>query len=80
MNSVCAIANYEPVEIVTPYLALNKTDILREGLAMGLDYGRTWTCYNGREKACGKCGSCVERLEAFSENQMSDPLDYEEIA
>jgi len=79
MNSVCAIANYEPVEIVTPYLALNKTDILREGLAMGLDYGRTWTCYNGREKACGKCGSCVERLEAFSENQMSDPLDYEEI-
>ena len=80
MNSVCAIANYDPVEIVTPYLALNKTDILREGLAMGLDYGRTWTCYNGREKACGKCGSCVERLEAFSENQMSDPLDYEEIA
>tara|TARA_B100000795_G_scaffold147752_1_gene110697 strand:+ start:29 stop:694 length:666 start_codon:yes stop_codon:yes gene_type:complete len=80
MNSLCAIANYEPVEIVTPYLALNKTDILREGLAMGLDYGRTWTCYNGREKACGKCGSCVERLEAFSENQMSDPLDYEEIA
>jgi 7-cyano-7-deazaguanine synthase len=80
MNSVCAIANYEPVEIVTPYLALNKTDILREGLAMGLDYRRTWTCYNGREKACGKCGSCVERLEAFSENQMSDPLDYEEIA
>ena len=80
MNSVCAIANYEPVEIVTPYLALNKTDILREGLAMGLDYGCTWTCYNGREKACGKCGSCVERLEAFSENQMSDPLDYEEIA
>jgi len=80
MNSLCAIANYELVEIVTPYLALNKTDILREGLAMGLDYGRTWTCYNGREKACGKCGSCVERLEAFSENQMSDPLDYEEIA
>ena len=80
MNSLCAIANYEPVEIVTPYLALNKTDILREGLAMGLNYGRTWTCYNGREKACGKCGSCVERLEAFSENQMSDSLDYEEIA
>jgi 7-cyano-7-deazaguanine synthase len=80
MNSVCAIANYEPVEIVTPYLALNKIDILREGLAMGLDYGRTWTCYNGREKACGKCGSCVERLEAFAHNQISDPLNYEDIA
>ena len=77
MNSVCAIANYESVEIVTPYLALNKIGILREGLGMGLNYGYTWTCYNGREKACGKCGSCAERLEAFAENQICDPLDYE---
>lgn len=77
MNSVCAVANYEPVEIVTPYLALNKVSILKEGLEMGLDYAGTWTCYNGREKACGKCGSCVERLEAFAINQVRDPLAYE---
>ena len=77
MNSVCAIANYEPVEIVTPYLTLNKIGILREGLEMGLNYGHTWTCYNGREKACGKCGSCAERLEAFEYNKVCDPLDYE---
>ncbi|WP_197475894.1 7-cyano-7-deazaguanine synthase, partial [Oleiphilus sp. HI0043] len=37
----------------------------------------TWTCYNGREKACGKCGACQERLEAFSENSAADPLPYE---
>jgi 7-cyano-7-deazaguanine synthase len=79
MNSVCAIANYEAVEIISPYLALNKVGILKEGLAMGLDYGATWTCYNGRAKACGKCGSCVERLEAFAINKMCDPLDYEDI-
>ena len=78
MNSVCAVANYEAVEIVTPYLALSKVCILKEGLKMGLNYADTWTCYNGREEACGKCGSCVERLEAFEINQVLDPLVYED--
>ena len=77
MNDVAKIANYEPVEIVTPYLTGDKISILRDGLAMGLDYGKSWTCYNGREKACGKCGSCVERLEAFELNNTRDPLPYE---
>ena len=77
MNAVCAIANYEAVEIVTPYLDVSKTAILTAGLEMGLDYNQTWTCYNGREKACGKCGACQERLEAFTENGISDPLEYE---
>ena len=77
MNEVCAIANYEAVEIVTPYLAVSKTAILTAGLEMGLDYNLTWTCYNGREKACGKCGACQERLEAFTENGVTDPLAYE---
>jgi 7-cyano-7-deazaguanine synthase len=78
MNDVCAIANYEAVEILCPYLDLSKIDILADGLNMGLDYGNTWTCYNGREKACGKCGACQERLEAFTENQTVDPLEYEQ--
>lgn len=79
MNEVCAVANYDFVEVVTPYLTSNKTEILRDGLKMNLDYSLTWTCYNGREKACGRCGSCVERLEAFEENQAKDPLAYEAI-
>lgn len=77
MNAVAKIANYHPVEITTPYLNQNKGQILADGLRMGLDYSQTWTCYNGREKACGKCGSCVERLEAFSNNGAIDPLAYE---
>ena len=77
MNEVSLVANYEPVEVVAPYLYADKIEILREGLAMGLDYGQTWTCYNGRDKACGKCGSCIERLEAFSRNDAVDPLSYE---
>ena len=77
MNDVCAIANYEAVEIVCPFLDKSKIDILAAVLALELDYGKTWTCYNGREKACGKCGSCQERLEAFALNNATDPLAYE---
>ncbi|WP_448211539.1 7-cyano-7-deazaguanine synthase QueC [Colwellia sp. MEBiC06753] len=77
MNEVCKIANYEPVEIFSPYLEVSKTAILTDGIRMGLDYSQTWTCYNGREKACGKCGACQERLEAFRDNQATDPLAYE---
>lgn len=77
MNDVCKIANYDPVEIRAPFLQNNKIDILAEGLALGLDYNETWTCYNGRVKACGKCGACQERLEAFARNDATDPLQYE---
>lgn len=77
MNEVCKIANYEAVEIFSPYLNDSKSDILTDGLKMGLSYDDTWTCYNGREKACGKCGACQERLEAFSDNNVTDPLAYE---
>jgi 7-cyano-7-deazaguanine synthase len=77
MNDVCKIANYESVEIFSPYLTVTKSDILTDGLKMKLNYDQTWTCYNGREKACGKCGACEERLEAFSDNNITDPIDYE---
>ncbi|CAG9297151.1 7-cyano-7-deazaguanine synthase QueC [Celerinatantimonas diazotrophica] len=78
MNAVSQIANYDPVEIVSPYLHQSKIEILKDGLTMGLDYSQTWTCYNGREKACGRCGACQERLEAFAKNGQVDPLEYED--
>ncbi len=77
MGKASLLANYDPIAVVAPYLNGDKIEILRDGLAMGLDYGKTWTCYNGRELACGKCGSCVERLEAFTLNNATDPLVYE---
>jgi 7-cyano-7-deazaguanine synthase len=77
MNEGCQIANYQAVEIFSPYLTNSKSDILTDGLKMGLRYDDTWTCYNGRAQACGKCGACQERLEAFADNNVTDPLAYE---
>ncbi|MGO1232117.1 MAG: 7-cyano-7-deazaguanine synthase QueC [Marinobacter sp.] len=77
MDAVCRVANYEPVGVEAPFMAMDKGEILGEGLKLGLDYSQTWTCYNGREKACGRCGSCVERLEAFAAHGIEDPLSYE---
>ncbi|WP_280548269.1 7-cyano-7-deazaguanine synthase QueC [Halomonas sp. 11-S5] len=76
MNAVAGIANFEAVEIHTPYLRASKAEILAEGLAMGLDYADTWTCYQGGELACGRCGSCCERLTAFAANDARDPVGY----
>ncbi len=77
MDAVCRVANYEPVAIEAPFMAMDKGQILAQGLELGLDYSQTWTCYNGRERACGRCGSCVERLEAFAANGITDPVPYE---
>lgn len=78
MTDVAAIANYEAVSIEVPYLHCDKNQILADGIKMGLDYGKTWTCYNGQELACGKCGACQERLEAFANNNQTDPLQYQQ--
>ena len=77
MNFASQKANYEPVRINAPYMYLNKADIVTIGLRLlGLNYADSWTCYNGLDKACGKCGSCQERLEAFAINNETDPLEY----
>ncbi|MDR5898778.1 7-cyano-7-deazaguanine synthase QueC [Halomonas vilamensis] len=80
MNHVAGIANFTPVKIHAPYLHTSKADILRDGLAMGLDYSHTWTCYEGDVLACGVCSSCRERLAAFEQNGVQDPLAYKQEA
>ncbi|MEA3250766.1 MAG: 7-cyano-7-deazaguanine synthase QueC [Pseudomonadota bacterium] len=76
MNAASAVANFNAVRIEAPYLHASKGDILADGLRMGLDYAQTWTCYQGGELACGECGSCRERLAAFAELGLADPLAY----
>ena len=77
INNLFKIADYYPVKVLAPYIKLNKISILKKGIKLKVPYQDTWTCYKGRKLACGKCGSCQERLEAFKKNKIKDPLKYE---
>jgi len=67
------VGNYEKVKIFAPFLDMRKTDIIAYGLATGLDYSMTWSCYAGGRTPCLSCGTCTERTEAFFENNTKDP-------
>jgi len=77
LNAVYALNRKTPVRIVAPFLHLSKADVLRRGLQLGVDYSQTWSCYAGGERACGVCPTCAERLAAFREVGLDDPIVYE---
>ena len=77
LNEAIESCDWSKITLKAPYVDLDKGDIAIKGKELGVDYSLTWTCYKGKEKACGKCGSCVERLEAFERARMNDPLEYE---
>lgn len=77
MKEALRLCDWHPIRLEVPYLHGDKTSILRRGIELGVDYSRTWTCYKGGDRSCGQCGSCRERLEAFRELGIVDPLEYE---
>lgn len=77
MQKSILLCDWSKVHLEAPYLGIDKGDIAIRGKKLGVDYSLTWTCYKGREKACGKCGACQERLEAFKKAKMEDPIEYE---
>jgi 7-cyano-7-deazaguanine synthase len=64
------------IEIVTPLIAMRKTDIVRLGLELGAPFDLTWSCYSREDQACGICDSCVLRLRAFEAAGAQDPIPY----
>lgn len=76
LNQIYQLNRKTPIEIKAPFVQFSKTDILRHGLELGVDYGKTWSCYEGKDAACGRCPTCAERLKAFEEVGLIDPLPY----
>jgi len=68
---------YARIELLRPFIHLDKAGIAKLGDNLGVDYGRTWSCYKGGDLHCGKCGTCVERIEAFVLAGLPDPTIYE---
>lgn len=68
-----------PIEIATPLMHLSKADIIRQGVALGLDYGLTVSCYQASDdgRACGRCDSCRLRRQGFEQAGVADPTPYQ---
>lgn len=78
LDAVVRISDWHPLFLERPFVAMDKADIVRLGAAIGAPLELTWSCYNGGEKHCGKCGTCVERREAFRAAGVNDPTVYAE--
>lgn len=78
MSGAVCEGTYNNVELFTPYTLWTKADIARRGKELGIDYSKTWSCYKGGNKHCGKCGTCQERREALREAGIEDTTEYEE--
>lgn len=77
MRSAVELGSDHRVTLKAPFLYVDKAEILHQGLKLGVPYGLTRTCYAAQATACGRCGSCNERLASFKANGVEDPLDYE---
>lgn len=66
------------ITLFAPFISMTKTDILQEGLKLGVPYENTWSCYRNEKEACGTCGSCHFRKEAFAAAGRQDPIKYED--
>ena len=77
MRDAISAGTDSKVILRAPFLMLDKKCIVERGIINKVPFHFTRTCYKMQEKACGKCGSCIERLEAFSENGIKDSIEYE---
>lgn len=78
MSRAMQEGTYDGVTIIAPYTNISKNDIASRGKNLGVDYAKTYSCYKGGEKHCGKCGTCVERKEALAAAGIEDPTQYED--
>lgn len=78
LGQALALCDWKQVVLYTPFVPKTKADLVKLGHEMGVDFAHTWTCYKGGDQACGKCGTCVERLEAFAKAGIEDPIVYED--
>jgi len=76
LSQIADVCHYYPVPIWTPFLRYDKTRICRLGHELHVPFGETWSCYKGQVTHCGKCGTCVERREAFRLAEVTDPTVY----
>lgn len=80
MGDAIRLGTYAGIQVLRPFIALTKAEIALRGMALGVDFSHTWSCYKGGAIHCGACGTCVERREAFLLAGLIDPTEYASTA
>ena len=76
MRHAIGLADWHRLELLRPFVYLTKADIVRRGAALAVPFAATWSCYQGGDLHCGRCGTCIERREAFHLAGVPDPTAY----
>ncbi len=77
MDRAAALCDWNPVRLLRPFIDMGKRDIVRRGAELGVPFELTWSCYQGGQRHCGRCGTCRERRDAFARAGISDPTEYQ---
>lgn len=73
MNTAIREGSGHQLRIEAPFVNMNKAEVVKIGLSIHVPYELTWSCYEGGERPCGKCGTCIDRAKAFAANGIKDP-------
>lgn len=68
------IGSGNQLSVEAPFVNMTKAEVVRKGIELKVPYELTWSCYEGKEKPCMTCGTCIDRAEAFRLNGIADPL------
>lgn len=74
MNEAIYVGSGNQVRIEAPFVGMNKAQVVKKGLELNVPYELTWSCYEGNDKPCGICGTCIDRSKAFEMNEIKDPI------
>lgn len=77
MSETLRLAHFYPITLHAPFINKTKAEIVGLGAQLSVPFGLTYSCYKGGEKHCGRCGTCIERREAFKLANVVDPTQYE---
>ena len=77
INKAIQIGTYNHCSIYAPFVNCTKPEVVKTGLKLDVPYNLTYSCYKGGDKACGTCGTCIDRRSAFEANGVVDPIEYE---
>ena len=76
MDAAIRLCDWHPLRLERPFVGLDKAAIVRRGAELQVPFEATWSCYEGGDLHCGRCGTCIERREAFHLAQIPDPTPY----